>query len=217
MFRRLFEKFVDPSQFIGLRLRIRLEKNGCVKFSQPRPKSCIAARSFCSTLQNFECFFFFSRRQLDFAKTLISLDVSRIQCDRPVRILDSLVRFLEILRIDKSELAVRLGVVRVCFDRVFQNVNRLWKIILPDQQSGHARREVGLTRIDIENFTIRFQRSIHLAVLLECHSFDKVRERPRLTLAFRMQNEVRGWLEIERIVLLAGFFYPDRRTSNLGS
>src|SRR5438094_8670108 len=100
MFGRLFEKFVDPSQFIGLRLRIRLEKNGCVKFYQPRPKSSIVAMSFCSTLQNFACFFFFSRRQLDFAKKLISLDVPRIQRDRPVWILNGLVRLLEILGVD---------------------------------------------------------------------------------------------------------------------
>jgi len=81
---------------------------------------------------------------------LISLYVSWIQRDGTIGVIDGLIRFLEILRIDKSELAVRIGIVRICFNCVLQNVDGLRKIILPLVQF----RKFRLTRIDIEHFAI---------------------------------------------------------------
>ncbi len=121
----------------------------------------------------------------------------RIQSDGAVGIIDSLIRFLEILRINERQLVIRFGVVRVCFDRVFQDVNCLWKIFLLYQQNGHARRERGLAGIDVEHFAVRLQRFIHLAVLLENHSLDKMRERSCFAFALRTQNQVRRRLETE--------------------
>ncbi len=92
---------------------------------------------------------------------------------------------------------IRFGVVRVCFDRVFQDVNRLWIIFLLYQQSGYPRRERRLAGIDIEYFAVGLQRFIHLAVLLETHSLDKVRERSRLPFALRTQSQVRRRLETD--------------------
>src|SRR6266700_503833 len=100
-------------------LHVDFEKNGRVKLPQLRPEGCVVAMNFRRTLQNVARFFFVSRRQLDLAKTLISLYVSWIQCDRPVSVIDGLICFLKVLRINKRELAIRLGIVRVCLNCVF--------------------------------------------------------------------------------------------------
>ena len=70
------------------------------------------------TIQNVERLFFFSDRKLDFDKTLVSLYIARIERDGAIGIIDSLIHFLEILRIDEGQLAVGLGIVRICLDRI---------------------------------------------------------------------------------------------------
>ena len=62
--------------------------------------------------------------------------------DGPVGIIDSLIRFLEILRINECQLLIRIGILRVCLDCIFQDVNRLWKILLLYQQSRRRARRV---------------------------------------------------------------------------
>jgi hypothetical protein len=140
---------------------------------------------------------FLSGCELDFAKTLISLYVLRIQSNGAIGIIDRLVRFLEVLRINERQLLIRFGVVWVCFDCVFQDVNRLWKIFLLYQQNGHPRRELRLAGVDIEHFSVRLQRFIHLACLLESHSLNEMRERAGFAFALRTQNQVRRRLETQ--------------------
>ena len=137
-------------------------------------------------------FFLFPGRQFDFAETLISFDVTRIECDGSVGVIDGLVGFLEILRIDKGELEIRIRLIGIGFDRVFQDIDRLRKIVLPCQQSGHTRCQLGLAWIDVEHFAIRLQRVVYLAVFFERRSFDKMSECIGLALALRAEGEVLG-------------------------
>ena len=116
-----------------------------------------------------------SAGNFDFDKTLVTFDVPRIQSDGPVRIVDSLIGFLEVLRINERELLIRGVILGICLDCVFQHVNRLWKIVLLYQQSGHARRKLRLAGIYIQHFAIRLQRAIHLAIFFERHSLDEMR------------------------------------------
>ena len=136
---------------------------------------------------------------------VISIYISRIQRNGAIGIINGLVRFLEILRIDERQLPIRLGVVRVRLDGVLQNINRLRKILLPYEQSRHARGELRLARIHIEHLAIRLQRSIHLAVPLKRHAFHKMRQCAGSALAFWTQSEIRRWLEIEEVILSIDF------------
>ena len=150
-----FENLIDLFQFVRFRLRLRLEKNGHIKLSQVHPEIGIVTANFCGALQSLERLFFLSCCNFDFDQTLVTVHVCRIQGDSAIGIIDRLIRFLQIPRIDKSELLIRLGIVRVCFDCVFQHVNRLWKIVLLYQQTGHAASELRLARIDVEHPAIR--------------------------------------------------------------
>ena len=85
---------------------------------------------------------------------------------------------------------IRLGIIRIRLDCVFQHVNSLWKIVVLYQQARYARGELRLARIDVEYLTIRLQRAIHLAVFFENHSFNKMRERASLAFASGTQSEV---------------------------
>src|SRR5206468_2575606 len=144
-----------------------------------------------------ERFLFLSGCKFDFAKTLISFYVSRIQSDSAVSIIDSLIRLLEILRINERQLTIWFGLVRICFDCVFQHVDRLWIIFLLYQQSCYSRGELGLAWIDIEHFAVRLQCLIHLAGLLESDSFHKMCKRSGFAFALRTQHQVRRRLQIE--------------------
>ena len=131
-----------------------------------------------------------SRCEFDFDEPLVTFHVSGIQSDGTIGIINRLVRFLQIPGVDKSELLIRLGVIRVCLDCVFQHVDCLRKIILLYQQPGHTRGELRLAGIDIEYFAIRFQCTLHLAVFLKPHSFNEMRERIRFVRALQAQREV---------------------------
>ena len=130
MFGCSFEYIVDLFQFVRFRLRIRLEKNRHIKLSKVHPESGIVTANFCGAVENFECFFFLAGCDFNFDQALVSFCVSRIQCDGSIGIIDGLVDFLQILRVDVSELLIRPGISGVCFDCVFQHVNRLRKIIV---------------------------------------------------------------------------------------
>ena len=144
---------------------------------------------------------------------MISVYVSRIQCDGAIGILNGLISFLEILRVDDSQLPVRLGIARVRLNRVFEDINCLRKILLAYEQAGNTRGEFRLTRIDIEHLPICLQRLIHLAVLFECHAFHKVCQRPSLTLPLWTQRKISGRLEIDEVILWVGFDWGCRRAS----
>ena len=128
--------------------------------------------------------------EFDFNQALITFRISGLQSDGAIGVINCLIRSLQIPRVDKSELLVRLGVIRVCLDCVLQHVDSLWEIILLYQQTGHARRELRLTWIDIEDFSIGFQGALHLAVFLERHSFNETRERVCFVRGLRSQREV---------------------------
>ncbi len=125
-----FENLIGLFQFIRFRLGVRLEKNGHVEFSEPHPKSGIVTANFCGAIQNFERLFLLAGCNFDFHQALVTFHVFRIQGDRAVGIIDGLIRLLEILEIDESKLLIRLGIIRVCLNRVFEHVNCLRKIVL---------------------------------------------------------------------------------------
>src|SRR5215475_9883995 len=106
---------------------------------------------------NFECAIqsldgvsLLSGCEFDFNQTLITFHISRIQSDSAIGVIDRLVRSLQISGIDESELLIWFGVIRICFDCIFQNVDCLRKIILLYQQTREARGELRLAGIDIE-------------------------------------------------------------------
>ena len=88
-------------------------------------------------------------RNFDFHEALVTFDVPGIEGNCPIGIIDSLIGFLKIFRINECELLIRVCIFRVCLDCIFQHVNRLRKIILLYQQSRNARSELRLAGIDI--------------------------------------------------------------------
>jgi hypothetical protein len=171
------------------------------------PEIRIIAANFKRAIQSLERPSLLSGCEFDLNQTLITLHVAWIQSDGTIRIINRLVRFLQIPRVDESELLIRLAVIGVCLDCVFQDVNCLRKIILLYEQSGHARGELRLAWIDVEHFPIRIQCALHLAVFLKRHSFDETCERIRFVYRLRTQREVRRWLRADRIILSADWFY----------
>src|SRR4029077_11074315 len=111
-------------------------------------KSRIIAANFGGAVQCLERLFFFAGRNLDFAQALISLDVAWIKRDRLVGIIDRLISFLKIFGINKRELKIRIGPVGVGLDGIFQNIDRLRKVILPREQDSYSRGAFGLAGID---------------------------------------------------------------------
>ena len=130
MFGCSFEHVVDLSQFVRFRLRVRLEKNGHIELSKVHPESGIVTANFCGAVENFECLLLLAGCNFNFDQALVRVCVSRIQGDGAIGIIDGLVCFLQVLRVDVSELLIRPGISRVCFDCVFQHVNCLWKIVV---------------------------------------------------------------------------------------
>src|SRR5437763_12404431 len=98
--------------------------------------------NFEGAIQSVECPSLLSRSKFDFNQTLITLHVSGFQSDSAVSVVNRLIRSLQISRVDKSELLIWLGVIRVCLDCVLQHVDCLREIILLYQQTGHARGEL---------------------------------------------------------------------------
>src|SRR5215472_13231325 len=116
--------------------------------------------NFEGAIESLDRAFLLSGCEFDFNQALITFYVSGIQSDGAIGVVDRLVRSLQISRVDESELLIWLGVIRVCLDCVFEDIDCLWKIILLYEQTGDARGELRLTRIDIEHFTIRIQRAL---------------------------------------------------------
>src|ERR1043166_9418833 len=93
-------------------------------------------------IQSLKFLSLLSRCELDFNQALITFYISRIQSDGAVGVIKGLVCSLQIPRVDESELLIRLGIIRICLDRIFQDIDCLWKIILLYQQTRHARGEL---------------------------------------------------------------------------
>src|SRR3954468_22771263 len=98
--------------------------------------------NFEGAIQSLECPSLLSCGKFDFNQTLITFHISGIQSDGAIGVINRLIRSLQISRVDKSELLVWLRLIRICLDRVFQYVDRLWEIVLLNQQTGHARGEL---------------------------------------------------------------------------
>src|SRR5262249_50869641 len=129
-----------------------------------------------------------------------------------------LVRSLQIPCVDESKLLIWLGVFWVCLDRIFQDVDGLRKVILLYQQTGDARGELRLTRIDIEYFSIRIPLALHPAIFLKAHSFNEMCERVCFVCGLRSQREVRGRFRRNGIIVARqGFSGPSVRNFCRGS
>src|SRR6476661_5747835 len=97
--------------------------------------------NFEGAIQSLERPSLLSRGEFDFNQTLITFHISWIQSDGAIGVIYSLIRSLQIPGVDESELLIRLGIIRVCLDCVFEHVDCLWEIVLLYQQTGHARGE----------------------------------------------------------------------------
>ena len=129
-------------------------------------------------------------RQLDLAEPLIGLDILRSELNGPNRILQCLLVFLEIFGVNMSQLQIGSGLLRLRFDRVFQNVDRRRIIAIACEEKGDTRGELDLAWIEIENFLKRFQRLFTLAILLEVQTFDILGEGFGFALALRLQRQI---------------------------
>ena len=98
--------------------------------------------NFEGAIQSLECPSLLSRGKFDFNQALITFNISGIQSDGAIGVINCLIRSLQIPRVDESELLIWLGIIRVCLDCVLQHVDCLWEIILLYQQTGHARGEL---------------------------------------------------------------------------
>ena len=72
--------------------------------------------NFERTIQSLEGPSLLPGCEFDFNQTLITFYVAWIQSDGAIGIINRLVRFLQIPRVDESELLIRLGVIWICLD-----------------------------------------------------------------------------------------------------
>src|SRR5262249_29067114 len=172
-----------------------------VAFSKPYPKIGITARNFQGAIESLKRSSLLAGCEFDFNQTLVTFYVSGIQSDGAIGVVNRLVRSLQIPRVNESKLLIRLGIFWVCLDCVLQHVDGLWEIILLYQQTGHSGGELLLTRLDIEHFAIGIQSAFHLAVFLECHSFNETREGVSFVGALRSQGKIWSRFRCNRIIV----------------
>src|SRR5207244_2799279 len=99
----------------------------------------VVISDFGCPIERLERLLFITGSERDFTKAFVGVEVARIKRDGSIGIVDGLVSASKIFCRDECQLQQRSGSVRVCFNRVFQNIDRLWKIILSRKQ----RRDSG--------------------------------------------------------------------------
>ncbi len=72
--------------------------------------------NFEGAIQSLECPSLLSPGEFDFNQTLITFNISGIQSDGAIGVINCLICSLQIPRVDESELLIWLGVIRVCLD-----------------------------------------------------------------------------------------------------
>jgi hypothetical protein len=184
MIGRLFKDFIHPRRFIRLGRTIRLENNRRVKFSETRPKDGIIIGGRGGPVQRLQGSFLISSRERNFTKPFVSVDVMRFEHDSTINVIKGLIGPSKIFCVDERKLQQRFRSTRIRFDGVFQNVDRLRKIILPRKQYRDARSQIRPPWIDIQHFAICGQRFVHFSILFKRHPFNKVREGVGFMLAF---------------------------------